>query len=203
MQAAIHQNSSDLEPISNAGLTPSQTRIVEALAMGRTVTAAAQEASVHRTTIHHWLRMDPRFKQAVENSRREYAATLSDQIRDLAAHALETLRQLLDDPATPPSVRLKTALAVLQRPDQPGWNLAGPIESPPEQAISSGPILEQVVENAPDPATPRNASCPCGSGRKYKRCCGIASPPSLCAVPYPDGVAPPIRARRTTEEATY
>jgi hypothetical protein len=29
------------------------------------------------------------------------------------------------------------------------------------------------------PATPRNALCPCGSGSKYKRCCGQNAPPVL------------------------
>ena len=29
--------------------------------------------------------------------------------------------------------------------------------------------------------TPRNAQCPCGSGMKYKRCCGEGSPAVLCA----------------------
>jgi uncharacterized protein YchJ len=29
------------------------------------------------------------------------------------------------------------------------------------------------------PATPRNALCPCGSGVKYKRCCGTNAPPVL------------------------
>ena len=28
-------------------------------------------------------------------------------------------------------------------------------------------------------ATPRNAPCPCGSGEKYKRCCGHGAPPVL------------------------
>jgi uncharacterized protein YchJ len=28
-------------------------------------------------------------------------------------------------------------------------------------------------------ATPRNALCPCGSGVKYKRCCGQNAPPVL------------------------
>jgi uncharacterized protein YecA (UPF0149 family) len=27
--------------------------------------------------------------------------------------------------------------------------------------------------------TPRNAACPCGSGNKYKRCCGKDAPPVL------------------------
>jgi hypothetical protein len=30
-----------------------------------------------------------------------------------------------------------------------------------------------------EPTTPRNALCPCGSGTKYKRCCGAAAPPVL------------------------
>jgi uncharacterized protein YecA (UPF0149 family) len=29
--------------------------------------------------------------------------------------------------------------------------------------------------------TPRNAACPCGSGQKFKRCCGEGSPAVLCA----------------------
>ena len=29
------------------------------------------------------------------------------------------------------------------------------------------------------PLTPRNAPCPCGSGAKYKRCCGPKAPPVL------------------------
>jgi len=27
----------------------------------------------------------------------------------------------------------------------------------------------------------RNSPCPCGSGKKYKRCCGVSAPPILCA----------------------
>jgi transposase-like protein len=29
------------------------------------------------------------------------------------------------------------------------------------------------------PRTPRNAACPCGSGKKYKRCCDSSAPPVL------------------------
>jgi hypothetical protein len=41
------------------------------------------------------------------------------------------------------------------------------------------------LPGAPPPAlgsickTPRNALCPCGSGRKHKRCCGQSAPPVL------------------------
>jgi hypothetical protein len=56
-------------------------------------------------------------------------------MRDLAALALATLRALLEDPKTPPTVRLKTALAVLQRPHFPdrGWHLPERIEERREQ----------------------------------------------------------------------
>ena len=49
-------------------------------------------------------------------------------MRELAALALKTLRDLLNDPFTPPALRLKAALAVLQRPHapNPGWHL--PVE---------------------------------------------------------------------------
>ncbi|HEY4085130.1 MAG TPA: SEC-C domain-containing protein [Bryobacteraceae bacterium] len=40
------------------------------------------------------------------------------------------------------------------------------------------------TQNPPPPApeAARNASCPCGSGQKYKRCCGENAPPRLYTV---------------------
>jgi len=34
---------------------------------------------------------------------------------------------------------------------------------------------------APYPEVGRNSPCPCGSGKKYKRCCGVNAPPILYA----------------------
>ena len=61
-------------------------------------------------------------------------------MRDLAARAIETLKELLDDPKTPAAVRLRTALAILQRPQfpEPGWRLPERIESPREQQVVDG-----------------------------------------------------------------
>src|SRR6266446_6876503 len=181
MQEAIHQNSSLFEAISDAGLSPVQAQVIEALAQGQTVSAAAEKAGVHRTTIHHWIRNQPQFKAAVRTAQSEYAAGVNDRIHELAAHALLTLHELLRDPATPHAVRLKTALAILQRPHapNPGWNLPGPVESEPaETNTGATPISVAPVPAAP-PTHPtasapiaRCAPCPCGSGRKYKRCCG-------------------------------
>jgi len=98
---------------------PFQAQVIEALAQGQTVSAAAEKAGVHRTTIHHWIRNQPQFKAAVQTAQSEYAAEVNDSIHELAAHALLSLHDLLRDPATPHAVRLKTALAILQRPHAP------------------------------------------------------------------------------------
>src|SRR5579859_3250482 len=90
-----------------ANLSPAQAQVIAALAQGRTVTAAAQGADIHRNTIYNWLNQ-LEFKTAVNQAQREYVAVLSDGMRDLAALALDAMRRLLEDPKTP-SVRLRTA----------------------------------------------------------------------------------------------
>jgi hypothetical protein len=182
MPTSIHQNSSDFDTIfANANLSPAQAQVIAALAQGRTITAAAIEAGLHRSTIHNWLRDEPDFKTAMQQACAEYAAILNDGMRDLAARALETVRNLLDDPETPPAIRLKAALAVLDRPHfpNPGWQLPQPIEPPHEQAKEPDVRPMRVADKMEAkqlPQVARNAPCPCGSKQKYKRCCGSASP---------------------------
>jgi uncharacterized protein YchJ len=216
-------DSPDSATIPTANLSPAQAQVIAALAQGRTVTAAAQGAGIHRNTIYNWLDQ-PEFKTAVDEAQREYVVVLSDGMRDLAALALGTMRSLLEDPKTPASVRLRTALAILQRPHfpQPGWHLPERIEDPRQQQVVDGlaeikadydamrmteameasarratttttapSVSEGESATAPSvsagesatatsasaAATPiaRCAPCPCGSGIKYKRCCGSAS----------------------------
>src|SRR6266849_4131790 len=194
MEAAVHHNSSESDTISDTNLSPVQAHVIAALAQGRTATDAAHDAGNHRTTIHHWFRTQPLFNTAFQEARREYVETLRDGMRDLAARAVETLRNLLDDPNTPPAVRLKTALAVLQRPHFPqrGWHLPERIEEPREQQVvdnlaemkadydamrmTDAMEASEKRKKPPEaPATPRSAPCPCGSGLKYKRCCAKAA----------------------------
>ena len=40
-------------------------------------------------------------------------------------------------------------------------------------ARESRPTLSAAAEPDYDPRVPRNAPCPCGSGHKYKKCCGV------------------------------
>jgi hypothetical protein len=44
-------------------------------------------------------------------------------------------------------------------------------------------LIHSMRQNEPKPApkTPRNSQCPCGSGKKFKRCCGFNAPPVLGA----------------------
>ena len=178
----------DSSTTAPANLSPAQAQVIAALAQGRTVTAAAQDAGLHRNTIYNWLH-EPAFKTAADEAQREYVAILSDGMRDLAARAVETLRNLLDDPNTPPAVRLRTALAVLQRPHFPdrGWHLPERIEDPREQQVVDGlaeikadydamRMTDAIQASAVGQPIARCAPCPCGSGLKYKRCCGAASP---------------------------
>lgn len=63
------------------------------------------------------------------------AACLADELTELSAAALKTLRTLLEAPETHPAVRLKAALAILERPGfpSPGWQLPAEIASPRER----------------------------------------------------------------------
>ena len=180
MQTDVQRDSSlssHSSHFSNANLSPVQAQVVEALAEGRTVSGAARQAGIHRTTIHHWFRNHAEFKAAAAQAQAEYAAALSDEMRELCASALKTLRDLVERSDMPPAVRLKAALAVLNRPPFPqrGWHPPESIESPRERQIADGPVeLEASDRQAEPPAPaeiPRNSPCPCGSGHKYKRCC--------------------------------
>ena len=174
-------------------LSPVQAQVIAALAEGATVWRRPLEADIHRTTIHHWIRNHPEFKAAAELAQTEYAAALSDEMRELSTLALKTLRNLLERSDVSPAVRLKAALAVLSRQHfpKPGWHLPERIESPKERQITDGlaelkadydimrmsEALEangRQAEPAAATAILRNAPCPCGSGHKYKRCCSRA-----------------------------
>ncbi len=123
---AVHRVSSITEPFETAGLTPVQVQIAAALASGTTIVRAALDAGVHRTTIHKWLQTSTEFCQAVKQARDHYDSLIADRLNELSVLAIDTIRQLLTNPDTPPAVRLRAALAVLGRPSpsgQPEWHL--------------------------------------------------------------------------------
>ena len=160
-------------------LTPIQVQVLQSLVAGLSVTAAAKEAGIHRTTVHLWTRTLPDFARAYLTLRQQRADRLVDELGDLADLAINTFRQLLSDESASASVRLKAAMEILklveaQRPTTLSTALAGP----KFEKLDTGLRIAEIInppKTAPAPkSTPvgRNAPCPCGSPLKYKRCCG-------------------------------
>ena len=80
----------------------------------------------------------------------------------------------------PAIVRVQTeahAQEIVELCDAHGWQVIVGVEpDAPEDVRDVRKLLapDQVVARQP-PTVPRNAPCPCGSGRKYKKCCLITS----------------------------
>jgi len=125
-----------MEDTRFAALSPAQAQVALSLASGASLSHAAKSSGVGRTTVYTWLKENAAFSSAVDYAKAEYVATLRDRIRDLSAKAINTLDSLLDDPSVHASVRLKAALAVLNRPHFPdqGWHLPEKINHPDEEA---------------------------------------------------------------------
>ena len=135
-------------------LTPAQQRVLALLSAGSTATAAAQFVVVHRNTVGNWLR-SATFRDALIETRREQDLAWREQTRSLAGQALGAIQAVLADPRAPAAVRLDAALAVEGRTHA---------KSPAQPDIK--PTIPKSVGQPS-----RNKPCPCGSGRKFKRCC--------------------------------
>jgi len=171
-------------------LTPAQEAVICLISAGSTIVAAAEAAGVHRNTILSWRRNSAHFRLALRLASEEKALFWRDQTEQLAAAAVEALRSMLADPTAPASVRLKAALHVLDRacaPPQAEQELDAAPAPDPGPAHETARILEKIVHNSaqfaqhlhseppalnrPAPKIGRDDDCPCGSGKKYKRCC--------------------------------
>jgi transposase-like protein len=184
-------------------LTPIQAEVLKSLVAGSTISAAARDAGVHRSTVHLWTRNRPTFARALLTARQDHAETLLDELSDLSDLALDTFRQLLTDPETPASTRLRAAMEIVklvqnQRPTELA-KLRSELQTDKNfqemhlATVAQPPISAVPISAAPKPAPPkngaeiqkqpvRNAPCPCGSRLKYKRCCGnLAVPPQTRA----------------------
>src|SRR5690349_9412817 len=95
-------------------LTPQQLAVISALSTGATVTAAAEEAGVHRTTINNWRRDSVPFKVALNDAQYDRALYFRERCEALFDLAVTAIQEILADPKTPPSVRLRAAQAITQ-----------------------------------------------------------------------------------------
>jgi hypothetical protein len=88
MQAPIQLNS--IHSTNFPDLSPAQAQVVAALAEGRTITAAADAARIHRCTVHDWSKRSKPFRAAINEARSEYEEMFRDGIKDLYVLALKT-----------------------------------------------------------------------------------------------------------------
>lgn len=128
-----------------ASFTPAQITVIQALATGATVSAAAELASISRPTIYSWLG-DPAIQSALAFAKHEHAVTVRDKLQSLTTLALETLEAILKNPKSSPSVLLRATLAILTRKN---WNLPAPSVEECE------PILQQALDSMPHPSSTR------------------------------------------------
>ena len=195
-----------------SSLTAQQLQVIEALSNGLSITAAADAAGLHRTTVHHWSRHIPEFRDTLTASKQAHIDTTRDEMNSLAAPSITILRNIIEDESASPALRVRTALAIIKFVTTPekaaaspkeaasdqlldaayltgyqrGLEAAAAAEAAPEEAeihhnssLSSQEETDESEETPQTHQTPRNALCPCGSGAKYKRCCGKNAPPVL------------------------
>ena len=94
--------------------TPEQREVLALLAEGASVTAAARVRAIHRTTIHHWMRRTPGFRDAVLSAREEACARRREQLLDAAHAAIEYLHDTIKDKSAPHPVRTRIAFSLLK-----------------------------------------------------------------------------------------
>ncbi|MFN7939378.1 MAG: SEC-C metal-binding domain-containing protein [Bryobacteraceae bacterium] len=187
-------------------LTAIQLQVIEALSSGLSVTAAADAAGLHRTTVHHWSRNIPEFRDTLAATKQAHIDIHRDAMNSLAEPSIAILRNIIQDESASPALRVRTALAIIKfvtTPEKSTLPQSNPEEmnrieaaysagyraalhaaeapAPPEDEIHHNSSLSTPDEFVDESThqTPRNAMCPCGSKLKYKRCCGKNAPPVL------------------------
>ena len=170
----------------DSALAAPQLQVVDALLNGANLNAAASQAGVHRNTIAYWRHTEPAFEAALHDAQTERAEMLHEEAVARASLAFQVLEQILQDPKSSTSARLRAAIFILThalpcpaKPRAAAPTLPKSAQAPAAQD-SATENLDFVHKNAqippqtyrrPGPKTGRNDRCPCGSGKKFKQCC--------------------------------
>jgi AcrR family transcriptional regulator len=97
-----------------AELTPKQITAVAALLGGKSIEQAAQEAEVGATTVHRWFRESDAFNAALAEGRRAALHTAVTTLSYTARSAAAVVLEIMQNKKTPPGIRLRAALGVLE-----------------------------------------------------------------------------------------
>ncbi len=173
-----------------AQLTCAQSQVIAGLLAGKSVSAVARENGIHRSTIYEWRNEHAYFGLVLDQCRSRHQVNLYDLVQDLTEQALEMVATMLQSEDA--TLRLRAAQAIL-RIAQPGRVPKGlrtnmEMETFADQTVAQTAKLDPpLVEEEPESDTirqnptlksepARNSRCACGSGLKYKRCCGSVQP---------------------------
>src|ERR1700722_16620978 len=149
-------------------LTAIQQKALALISAGSTIAAAASETGVHRNTVGNWLRSS-NFRQSLELACLDQAIFWRDQAHQMAGDALAAIRAILTDPKAPAAVRLRAALAVLEKASAPlpqlpaglrEWAASPAPENAPPMHNSAQRVPEINHMQAPEPAPMHNHAQP-------------------------------------------
>lgn len=133
-------------------LPPKQVRALEALATGYTVSDAAKDAGVHRSTVHTWLKNNPEFVQQLALYEEEVMHEIRARSLDLVSLGLQTLEEILSS-----DCRTQTKIAALKTINigalvKLSFGKTREIKPPSESSIpkSKSTVIPNVTEDAED-----------------------------------------------------
>jgi transcription elongation GreA/GreB family factor len=95
-------------------LTPRQEQSITALLVQGSLQAAAAASGIHEKTLRRWLREDAVFQLAYREARRAVVQHAIVQVQRATGEAVETLRSVMQDSASPASARVSAAKAILE-----------------------------------------------------------------------------------------
>jgi uncharacterized protein YchJ len=157
-----------------AELTPIQLTVLAWVTRGLSIEEAAKEAELRWPDVIEWKRNIPAFQLALEEALECRTLLNRERAQALSYEALQVLQKLIRDEKASPSVRLRASLAVIK--------MATSGEETKRKSTAKQPPTSGNNENVHNsaqgqtirlPVEPgRNSMCPCGSGAKFKRCCG-------------------------------
>jgi hypothetical protein len=131
----------------DSALSAIQLQVVDALLNGANLNTAAELAGVHRNTIANWRHTSPAFQRAVAIAETEITLALREEAVARAVKAFQVLDQILDDPKSSTSARLRAALFILGHAlPKPGsksrtvYNVSAPVLRPQPAAEDSAAL---------------------------------------------------------------
>jgi uncharacterized protein YecA (UPF0149 family) len=167
-------------------LTPIQITFLDWITRGLSIEEAAEEIEQSWPTIIEWKRTIPTFRLALDEAFECRALLNRERAQELCHEALQVLLKVIRDEKASSSVRLRASLAIFKMATSgiAAKRNPAPKEQPKPESAENPRNVHNSAQVQPIrlPVTPgRNSVCPCGSGAKFKRCCGNAVPSTATA----------------------